>query len=110
MELCMTIAEIAELQGVNRRLLALVIRLARIIVGRIAEATALPDGLNRSDAAGPNDGARRPDAVSMLRDVAVECAHLARDSREMPHARELEEMSVELAGAAAKLEASLTLD
>jgi hypothetical protein len=110
MESYVTIAKIEELQDVNRRLQALVVHLARIIVGRIADAKTLPDGLNRDVPEELNDAARRLETVSTLRDVAVECAHLARDSLEMTVARELEEMSVELADGAAKLEASLRLD
>jgi hypothetical protein len=109
MESGMATAKAAELQDVNRRLQALVVRLARIIVGEIAETNAVPDRLNRGDAE-PNVAARRLQTVSTLRDVAVECAHLARDSLEVTIARELEEISVELAGGAAKLEASLRLD
>jgi hypothetical protein len=110
MESCMTIAEIAELRDVNRRLQALVVRLARIIVRSISEAKTLPGDLNRSVSAELNYATRRPETVSMLRDVAVECAHLARDAPEMTVARELEEMSVELAEGAAKLEATGRLD
>jgi hypothetical protein len=110
MELCMTFAEITALQDLNRRLQALVVRLARMVVGSLAEATTLPDGRGRGVAAEPNDAARRLETVSRLRDIALECAHLARDSRAMTDARELEEMSVELADGAAKLEASLRLD
>jgi hypothetical protein len=104
---CMTVAEVAGLQDVNRRLQAVVVRLTRLVVGRIAEATTLPDGLDRGVAAGLNDAARRLETVATLRDAAVECAHLARDTLEPIVARELEEMSVELADGAAKLEASL---
>jgi hypothetical protein len=95
----MTNAKSAELQDVNKRLRAVVVRLARIIVGIIFEAKTLPD-----------DPARRLETVSTLREVAVECAHLARNSLEMTVARELEEISVELADGAARLEASLKLD
>jgi hypothetical protein len=110
MEPGMTTAKIAELQDVNTRLQAVVVRLARIIVATIFEAKTLPDGLNRGVAAGLNDTARRLETVSTLREVAVECAHLARNSLEMTVARELEEISVELADGAAKLEASVRLD
>jgi hypothetical protein len=109
MEPRMTLVESAELHDVNRRLQALVVRLARLVVGRIGEAKALPDGLTRGVAAELTDAARRLETVSTLREIAVECAHLARHSLEMTVARELEEMSIELADAAAKLEASLRL-
>jgi hypothetical protein len=109
MEPCMSIAKRAELQDVNTRLQAVVVRLARIIVGTIFEVKTLPDGLKRGVAAELNDAARRLETVSTLREVAVECAHLARKSLEMTVARELEEISVQLADAAAKLEASLRL-
>ena len=94
----------AELQDVNIRLQALVVRLARIIVDRIAEERVLRDDANRgAEPAGL-------ETVSALRDIALECAHLARDSLEGAFARELEEASVELADGAAKLEASLRSD
>jgi hypothetical protein len=107
MEPCTTIAEGADLQDVNRRLQALVVRLARIVVARIAEAGPPPDGIHVAEI---NDATRRLETVSTLRDLALECAHLARHSPEMTFARELEEIGVELADAAARLEASLKLD
>jgi hypothetical protein len=94
-------AKDAELQDVNTRLQALVVRLARIVVDRIAEGRVPRDGINRgAEPAGL-------ETVSALRDIALECAQLARDSLEETFARALEETSVELADGAAKLEASL---
>lgn len=110
MEPCTTIAKDADLQDVNRRLQALVARLARIVVARIVEDSPAPDGIDRGIVAEINDAARHLEAVSTLRDLALECAHLARHSLEMTFARELEEIGVELADGAARLEASLKLD
>lgn len=99
-----SIAGGAQLQDVNTRLQALVIRLARIVVDRIAEERVPRDNANAGAAAA------RLETVSALRNVALECAHLARDSVDETFARELEEASVELAEGAAKLEASVGSD
>ena|ERR1700716_3590782 len=106
----MTKATIAELQDRNKRLLALVVGLSRIILDRIGGPASLADGVDRRVALEVNEPTRWLEAASTLREAAIQCAHLARDSfeSEPAAARELEEVSIELAEGAATLEGNAT--
>jgi hypothetical protein len=105
-----TNARFAELQDRNKRLQALVVSLCKIVLSGTGDPAAPARELDRRDAAELNAAKRWLEAVPALREAALQCAHLARDSIEPAAARELEEISIELADWAATLERIATVD
>src|SRR6266566_4597723 len=97
----------AELRGENDGLLRLVVRLSDIIRQNVAEQRELLD-IHGGEVDPRVLVAMTPaEFVPRLREVSLRCAQLGRDCSDRPTAQGLEELGVQLAVEAEKLEAVL---
>lgn len=93
-----------KLEQENKALRALSIKLGRIVLNSV-DAIAVVFNSGNDNMRVPMFKTHTPDQiVSALRDIAIECGHLARNSANSGTHADLEEISVELADKAANLE------
>ena len=98
---------IAQLQKENNDLRDLVVQLSNIILRNVVGATRALSQLHSRQNLSSSPSTMSPiEIVPRLRDVALLCAHLSRDSHPNSEtARELESLGVELADVAERLAA-----
>jgi hypothetical protein len=96
-----------QLRKENNDLRDLVVQLSNIILRNVVgETRALPQLHSRQNLSSPPSTMSPIEIVPRMREVALLCAHLSRDSRpDSETARELESLGVELADAAERLAA-----
>jgi hypothetical protein len=100
-----TNSKIAELQKENNDLRHLVIQLSKLLVRIVVAQRGVLDICSK-EAAQRLLEAMSPDEIApLLREVSLHCAHASRDCLDDRPAQELEDLSVELADEAQKLEA-----
>ena len=96
--------ESAHLREENKGLRELVIQLSKILLRTVAEIGQLPIIQTRLVRWALPDPMSPADIVAGLREEAIRCARLSRDSADGGAARELESLSVELADAAERVQ------
>ena len=94
----------AHLREENKELRWLVIRLSKILLRTVAEIGELPIIQSRSVRSPLPEPMSPAEIVAGLRDEAMRCARLSRDSADGGATQELENLSVELADAAERVQ------
>jgi hypothetical protein len=92
-----------QLRKENHNLRNLVVQLSTIILRNVVEQRALLQLHGRLNLSSSTATMSPLEIASRLREVALLCAHLGRDTAQTETARELESLSVELADAAERL-------
>jgi hypothetical protein len=97
-------SKIAHLREENKELRELVIRLSKILLRTVAEIGELPIIQSPSVRSPLREPMSPAEIVAGLREEAIRCARLSRDSADGGAAQELEGLSVELADTAERVQ------